>query len=361
MLDLEERLEQFGRIVDTKAQKEEKEQEKSLRPHSFDTYIGHEEMKENLKVFIAAAKKRGESLDHILFYGPPGLGKTSMAMLIASEMGVNIKTTTGPAIERPGDMAAILNNLSEGDVLFIDEIHRLNRQVEEVLYPAMEDFVVDIVIGKGPQAKSIRLDIPHFTLIGATTRAGLLSAPLRDRFGLVNHLEFYKDEELARIVTNSAHVLDVDITEAGALEIAGRSRGTPRLANRLLRRVRDFAEIKYNGEITKEVAANALNSLKVDPNGLDTVDRKMLMTMMELYGGGPVGIDTIAASIGEDPGTVEDVCEPYLMQKGFLQRTPRGRMVTNYCREYFHYPLPSEPHSGEGNRGKHGQEEQLHL
>jgi len=349
MMDLEERLENFSRLVDTKARQEEKENEKSLRPRTFDDYIGQTEMKENLKIFISAAKKRKEPLDHLLFYGPPGLGKTSMAILIASEMGVNIKTTTGPAIERPGDMAAILNNLSEGDVLFIDEIHRLNRQVEEVLYPAMEDFVVDIVIGKGPQAKSIRLDIPRFTLIGATTRAGLLSAPLRDRFGMVNHLDFYKEEELAKIVMNSAKVLDVKIDGEGALEIARRSRGTPRLANRLLRRVRDFAEVKYDGIIDLSVARSALDLLKVDPNGLDTVDRKMLTTMMDLYGGGPVGIDTIAASIGEDPGTIEDVCEPYLMQKGFLQRTPRGRMVTDYCREYFHYPLPD---AGRRNKNK---------
>ncbi len=357
MLDLEERLENFSRLVDTKARQEEKENEKSLRPRTFDDYIGQTEMKENLKVFISAAKKRKEPLDHLLFYGPPGLGKTSMAMLIASEMGVNIKTTTGPAIERPGDMAAILNNLSEGDVLFIDEIHRLNRQVEEVLYPAMEDFVVDIVIGKGPQAKSIRLDIPRFTLIGATTRAGLLSAPLRDRFGMVNHLEFYKDEELAKIVMNSAKVLKVEIDRDGALEIARRSRGTPRLANRLLRRVRDFAEVRYDGKIDQEVADTALDLLKVDPNGLDTVDRKMLTTMMDLYGGGPVGIETIAASIGEDAGTIEDVCEPYLMQKGFLQRTPRGRMVTDFCREYFHYPLPS----GAGKMKNKGNADQLSL
>ena len=357
MLDLEERLENFSRLVDTKARQEEKENEKSLRPRTFDDYIGQTEMKENLKIFISAAKKRKEPLDHLLFYGPPGLGKTSMAMLIASEMGVNIKTTTGPAIERPGDMAAILNNLSEGDVLFIDEIHRLNRQVEEVLYPAMEDFVVDIVIGKGPQAKSIRLDIPRFTLIGATTRAGLLSAPLRGRFGMVNHLEFYKDEELAKIVMNSAKVLKVEIDRDGALEIARRSRGTPRLASRLLRRVRDFAEVRYDGKIDQEVADTALDLLKVDPNGLDTVDRKMLTTMMDLYGGGPVGIETIAASIGEDAGTIEDVCEPYLMQKGFLQRTPRGRMVTDFCREYFHYPLPS----GSGKMKNKGNADQLSL
>ncbi len=338
MLDLEERLEQFGRLVDTQAKHDEKEAERSLRPRSFDEYIGQTEVKENLKVFISAAKQRKEALDHVLFYGPPGLGKTSLAGLIAQEMGVHIKITTGPAIERPGDMAAILNNLAEGDVLFIDEIHRLNRQVEEILYPAMEDFAVDIMIGKGPSAKSIRLDIPHFTLIGATTRAGLLSAPLRDRFGLLNHMEFYKVSELAQIVKNSAKVLEVEIDQEGAEEIARRSRGTPRLANRLLRRVRDFAQVKFDGKIDLAIARHALDALKVDPNGLDAVDRKMLMTMMDLYNGGPVGIDTLAASIGEDAGTIEDVCEPYLMQQGFLQRTPRGRMVTPFCLEYFHRP-----------------------
>jgi len=363
MSDLEERLQAFGRVVDTRLKKEETEAEKSLRPRNFDEYIGQKEVKENLKIFIAAAKKRGEPLDHVLFYGPPGLGKTSLSMLIASEMGVHIKITTGPAIERPGDMAAILNNLSEGDVLFIDEIHRLNRQVEEVLYPAMEDFAVDIMIGKGPQAKSIRLDIPRFTLIGATTRAGLLSAPLRDRFGLISHMEFYTVDELAQIVMNSARVLDIGIEEEGAREIARRSRGTPRLANRLLRRVRDFAEVSFDGTITKDVAVESLNLLKVDPNGLDTVDRKLLMTMMELYQGGPVGIDTIAASIGEDPGTVEDVCEPYLMQMGFLQRTPRGRMVTEYCREYFHFPAGTSGAGGSKKKSSDGSvsQDQLRL
>ena len=277
MMDLEERLEQFGRLVDTQAKREEKEAERSLRPKSFEEYIGQTEVKENLKVFISAAKQRKEALDHVLFYGPPGLGKTSLAGLIAQEMGVHIKITTGPAIERPGDMAAILNNLTEGDVLFIDEIHRLNRQVEEILYPAMEDFAVDIMIGKGPSAKSIRLDIPHFTLIGATTRAGLLSAPLRDRFGLLNHMEFYKVPELAQIVTNSAKVLEVEIDREGAEEIARRSRGTPRLANRLLRRVRDFAQVKFDGKIDLAIARHALDALKVDPNGLDAVDRKLLL------------------------------------------------------------------------------------
>ena len=348
----EERLEAFGRLMDTKVKQEEKDSERSLRPKTFDDYIGQEEVKENLKVFITAAKQRKEPLDHALFYGPPGLGKTSIAMIIASEMGVNIKITTGPAIERPGDMAAILNNLSEGDVLFIDEIHRLNRQVEEVLYPAMEDFAVDIMIGKGPQAKSIRLDIPKFTLIGATTRAGLLSAPLRDRFGMVNHMEFYQVSELAKIVENSAKTLEVEIDREGAEEIARRSRGTPRLANRLRRRVRDFAQVRYGGVIDEDVAAVALDALKVDPNGLDSVNRKMLTAMIELYGGGPVGIETLAASIGEDSGTIEDVCEPYLMQKGFLQRTPRGRVVTDYCRAYFHYPVPSKNNSGSDGSGK---------
>lgn len=349
MPSFEDRIAAFGqgggsleeRLVSVRAGEEEAEGEKSLRPQSFDEYIGQSQIKENLKIFIAAAKKRKEPLDHLLFYGPPGLGKTSLAMLIAKEMGVHIKVTTGPAIERPGDMASILNNLSEGDVLFIDEIHRLNRQVEEVLYPAMEDFAVDIMLGKGPQARSIRLDIPRFTLIGATTRAGLLSAPLRDRFGQVSHMEFYEQEELAQIVENSAKRLGIAIDREGAMEIAGRSRGTPRLANRLLKRVRDFAEVVYNSDINRENAMAALDALKVDLNGLDTVDRKMLLAMMDFYGGGPVGIESLAAAIGEDAGTLEDVCEPYLMQKGFIQRTPRGRVVTPYCREYFHYPAPT--------------------
>ena len=340
MEELKKQLEEFGRLVGVQAQKEEKEAEKSLRPQSFDEYIGQTQVKENLKVFIAAAKQRKEPLDHVLFYGPPGLGKTSLAGLIAKEMGVHIKITTGPAIERPGDMAAILNNLAEGDILFIDEIHRLNRQVEEILYPAMEDFAVDIMIGKGPSAKSIRLDIPRFTLIGATTRAGLLSAPLRDRFGMLNHMEFYQVAELEQIVKNSARILGVEIDHEGAQEIARRSRGTPRLANRFLKRVRDFAQVQFNGVITLQTAVTALDALKVDPNGLDAIDRKLLQTMMDLYGGGPVGVDTLAASIGEDVGTIEDVCEPYLMQQGFLQRTPRGRMVTEYCLEYFHRSVP---------------------
>ena len=343
MDDLRDRLESMDdleRWVDTKVRKEEQENEASLRPVHFEDYIGQDAVKENLKIFIAAAKKRGEPLDHALFYGPPGLGKTTIAGIIAHEMNVNIKITTGPAIEKPGDMAAILNNLSPGDILFIDEIHRLNRQVEEILYPAMEDFAIDIMIGKGPAARSIRLDLPRFTLIGATTRAGALSAPLRDRFGMNHHMEYYKPEELAQIVKNSAAKLKIDIDEDGALEIARRSRGTPRLANRFLKRVRDFAEVRFDGRIDLETARYALNQLNVDPNGLDTMDQKMLTAMMDLFGGGPVGLETLAASIGEDSGTIEDVCEPYLMQCGFIQRTPRGRVVTPYCLTYFHRDVP---------------------
>lgn len=333
-------LQNLERIIDATVRKEEEESEKSLRPHRFEEYMGQEEIKKNLKVFIQAAKQRQEPLDHILFYGPPGLGKTTLAGIIAFEMGVHMKVTTGPAIERPGDIAAILNNLSEGDVLFIDEIHRLNRQVEEILYPAMEDYAIDIMIGKGPAAKSLRIELPKFTLIGATTRVGMLSAPLRDRFGLVNHLEFYSVEELAQIVERSAQTLDVDIDEEGAMEIARRSRGTPRLANRLLKRTRDFAQVMFDGKITQETASHALNALRVDPHGLDTMDHRLLMAMMDTFGGGPVGLETLAASIGEDVGTVEDVCEPYLMQQGFIQRTPRGRMVTPKCLQYFHRALP---------------------
>ena len=275
-----------------------------------------------------AAKERGDSLDHVLFYGPPGLGKTTLAGIIANEMGVNIKVTSGPAIEKPGEMAAILNNLSEGDILFVDEIHRLNRQVEEVLYPAMEDFAIDIVIGKGASARSIRLDLPHFTLVGATTRAGLLTAPLRDRFGVVSHLEFYTTEELERIIRRSAQVLGVEIDEEGAHELARRSRGTPRLANRMLKRVRDFAQVRYDGRITREVADYALNLMDVDKDGLDRNDRLILSTIINKFGGGPVGIETIAAAVGEDAGTLEDVYEPYLVQNGFINRTPRGRMAS---------------------------------
>jgi len=319
------------RLITNQLTEEDQHIETSLRPHTIDEYIGQEKAKENIKVFIEAARKRGESLDHVLLYGPPGLGKTTLASIIGHEMEVNIKITSGPAIERPGDMAAILNNLQEGDLLFIDEIHRLNRQVEEVLYPAMEDFVIDILIGKGPAAKSIRLDLPKFTLVGATTRIGLLSSPLRDRFGVVHKLEFYTPEELTIIVKRSAKVLGVEIDERGAYEIALRSRGTPRLANRLLKRVRDFAEVRYDGKINIEVAKYSLNLLEVDSLGLDKNDRKMLLALIEKYNGGPVGLDTLAATIGEENDTVEDVYEPYLLQLGFINRTPRGRVVTPYC------------------------------
>ena len=303
--------------------------ENHLRPQLLEDYIGQAKAKEMLKIYIEAAKARGEALDHLLFYGPPGLGKTTLAGIIANEMNVNMKITSGPAIEKPGEMAAILNNLQEGDVLFVDEIHRLNRQVEEVLYPAMEDYAIDIMIGKGASARSIRLDLPKFTLVGATTRAGMLTAPLRDRFGVVTRMEYYTVEELKMIILRSAKVLEVGIDENGAYAMARRSRGTPRLANRLLKRVRDFAQVKYDGYITEEVADYALDLLDVDRLGLDHVDRNLLTTMIEKFQGGPVGLDTLAAAIGEDAGTVEDVYEPYLLKNGFLQRTPRGRVVTD--------------------------------
>ena len=316
------------RIITTENLEEDVKIESHLRPQLLDDYIGQEKAKEILKVYITAAKERGEALDHVLFYGPPGLGKTTLAGIIANEMHVNIKITSGPAIEKPGEMAAILNNLQEGDVLFVDEIHRLNRQVEEVLYPAMEDYEIDIMIGKGATARSIRLELPKFTLVGATTRAGLLSAPLRDRFGVVSHLEFYSVKELETIIIRSASALNVDIDTKGAHELARRSRGTPRLANRLLKRVRDFAQVKYDGRITGEVADYALNLLDVDKDGLDRNDRLILQTIIGKFGGGPVGIETLAASIGEDSGTLEDVYEPYLIQNGFINRTPRGRVAT---------------------------------
>ncbi len=325
----------IDRMISTKIMPEDIKIENNLRPTMLADYIGQEKAKNNLKIFIEAAKNRGEALDHVLLYGPPGLGKTTMASIIANEMGSHLKITSGPAIEKPGELAAILNNLNENDVLFIDEIHRLNRQVEEVLYPAMEDFAIDIMIGKGQAARSIRLDLPHFTLVGATTRAGMLTAPLRDRFGVVNRLEFYKKEELALIVERSASVLDITIDQRGALEIAKRSRGTPRLANRLLKRVRDFAEVSFEGHISEEVAMKALNRLEVDSFGLDQIDRNIILTMIEKFGGKPVGLDTLAAAIGEDAGTIEDVYEPYLIQNGLLSRTPRGRVATETAYKHF--------------------------
>ena len=317
------------RIMTTENLEEDVRIENHLRPQLLEDYIGQAKAKEMLKIYIEAAKARGETLDHLLFYGPPGLGKTTLAGIIANEMNVNMKITSGPAIEKPGEMAAILNNLQEGDVLFVDEIHRLNRQVEEVLYPAMEDYAIDIMIGKGASARSIRLDLPKFTLVGATTRAGMLTAPLRDRFGVVTKMEYYTVEELKMIILRSAKVLEVGIDENGAYAMARRSRGTPRLANRLLKRVRDFAQVKYDGYITEEVADYALDLLDVDKEGLDQTDRGILLAMIGKFGGGPVGLETLAASIGEDPGTIEDVYEPYLLKNGFIQRTPRGRVVTD--------------------------------
>ena len=323
------------RILTTGLREEDRELEPKLRPATLESYIGQESVKENMRVFIQAAKQRKEALDHVLLYGPPGLGKTTLSNIIANEMDVNIKTTSGPAIERPGDMAAVLNSLIEGDILFIDEIHRLNRMIEEILYPAMEDFVIDIMIGKGPGARSVRLDLPRFTLIGATTRIGLLTAPLRDRFGVVQRLEPYSVENLKIILKRSAAVLQVEMEEGGAEEIARRSRGTPRLANRMLKRVRDFAQVRYDGVITEEVARFALDLLDIDKVGLDQTDRKMLLTMIEKFGGGPVGLDTLAASINEESETIEDVYEPYLLQLGYIQRTPRGRVVTRLGYAHF--------------------------
>lgn len=322
------------RIITTDETEEDIRLDPGLRPQTLDDYIGQEKAKNTLRIFIEAARQRKDPLDHVLFYGPPGLGKTTLAGIIANEMDVNLKVTSGPAIEKPGEMAAVLNNLQEGDVLFVDEIHRLNRQVEEVLYPAMEDFAIDIMIGKGAAARSVRLDLPRFTLIGATTRAGLLTAPLRDRFGVVQHLEFYTEKELQTIIIRSASVLGVKIDTRGALEIARRSRGTPRLANRLLKRVRDYAQVRYDGRITSEIASEALDLLEVDRNGLEPLDRRILQTIITKFSGGPVGLDTLAAAIGEDSGTIEDVYEPYLIKKGFINRTPKGRMVSRLAYEH---------------------------
>lgn len=330
------------RIIGAESNEEDETIELSLRPQLLAQYIGQDKVKSEMKIYIKAAKQRDEALDHVLLYGPPGLGKTTLAFVIANEMGVHLKSTSGPAIEKAGDLVALLSELNPGDVLFIDEIHRLNRQVEEVLYPAMEDYAIDILVGKGQAARSIRLELPRFTLVGATTRAGMLTAPLRDRFGVVNRLNFYNSEELQTIIERSAEVLEIGIDPEGALEIARRSRGTPRLANRLLKRVRDFAQVKYDGQITLEIARDALNHLEVDTIGLDQTDRNLLKTMMETFEGRPVGLDTLAAAIGEDSGTIEDVYEPYLIQNGLIQRTPRGRVVTRSAYEHFHLPIPED-------------------
>jgi len=330
---------QEERIISTRNIDAENDYEYSLRPRTIDEYVGQQKVKENLDVFIQAAKERREALDHVLLYGPPGLGKTTLATIIANEMGVNIRVTSGPAIEKQGDLAALLTNLSEHDILFIDEIHRMSRSIEEVLYPAMEDYALDIIVGQGPSARSIRIDLPKFTLIGATTRAGLLSAPLRDRFGVISRLELYTPEELSKIITRSAGILGVQIEDDGAMELASRSRGTPRIANRLLKRVRDYAQIKANGVITQEVADKALTMLEVDKTGLDKTDKNMMLSIINAFGGGPVGLDTLAAMIGEDPGTIEDVYEPYLLQQGFINRTPRGRMATKVAYDYFGIPM----------------------
>lgn len=329
------------RMINTSATEEDVGIENTLRPQTLEGYIGQNKIKESVKIAIQAAKIRHEPLDHILFYGPPGLGKTTLSQILANEMGVYIKITSGPAIEKPGEMAAILNGLKEGDILFVDEIHRLNKQVEEVLYPAMEDFAIDIMIGKGATAKSIRLDLPHFTLVGATTRAGLLSAPLRDRFGMIQRLEFYNVDELCRIIKNSAAKLGVEVDEMGAREMARRSRGTPRLANRILKRVRDYALVVYDGKITEEIAVSALDKMDIDKMGLDRNDQRILRTIIGTFGGGPVGLDTLAAAIGEDAGTIEDVIEPYLLQNGLLMRTPKGRVATQQAYAHFNLELPS--------------------